>query len=101
MGGPSDESRSVARMRGLGAASARMLRAAGIDTQARLRELGAVAAFAQVRAAGCAPSLNLLWALEGALTDQAWQQVARESRVSLLLALETYERQHAPPSSAG
>ena len=33
-------------------------------------------------------SLNLLWAMEGALTGVHWQVVAREHRASLLLALE-------------
>ncbi|MCM0610232.1 MAG: TfoX/Sxy family DNA transformation protein [Ideonella sp. WA131b] len=31
---------------------------------------------------------NLLWALEGALTGLPWQVVAKEHRLSLLLALE-------------
>ena len=37
-------------------------------------------------------SLNLLWALESALTGVPWQQVAREHRLSLLLALEEAEK---------
>ncbi|MBL8341394.1 MAG: TfoX/Sxy family DNA transformation protein [Rubrivivax sp.] len=76
-----------------------MLEAAGIRTAADLRRLGAVAAFARVRAharpahgrRGTGPSLNLLWALEGALTGLPWQQVAREHRLSLTLALEEHE----------
>ena len=35
--------------------------------------------------------VNLLWALEGALTGLPWQAVARDHRTSLLLALETHE----------
>jgi DNA transformation protein len=42
-------------------------------------------------------SLNLLWALEGALSGEHWQVVAKEHRTSLLLALEEQERQ---PDSA-
>jgi DNA transformation protein len=34
----------------------------------------------------------LLWALEGALSGEHWQQVAREHRTSLLLAVEERER---------
>jgi hypothetical protein len=37
-------------------------------------------------------SLNLLWALEGALSGLHWREVAREHRTSLLLALEAHER---------
>lgn len=75
----------------LGPSSARMLAAAGIRTQEELRALGAVAAFSRVRRTGGRPSLNLLWALEGALTGLPWQEVAREHRTSLLLALEAHE----------
>lgn len=75
----------------LGPRSEAMLAAAGIDSVAQLRRLGAVAAYAKVKASGASVSLNLLWALEGALTSLPWQQVAREHRTSLLLALEQHE----------
>lgn len=65
-----------------------MLARAGIATTAQLRALGSVRAYAQAKAANPGASLNLLWALEGALTGLPWQQVAREHRTSLLLALE-------------
>lgn len=90
---------SIAAMRGLGPASAAMLARAGIDSAARLRQLGAVRAFVMVRGAGCAPSLNLLWALEGALSGATWQEVAREHRTSLLLALEAQDALDAPAPS--
>lgn len=76
----------------LGPKSQAMLAAAGITSLAQLRQLGAVAAYSRVRRSGANASLNLLWALEGALTGLPWQQVAREHRTSLLLALETHER---------
>jgi DNA transformation protein len=81
----------LADLPGLGPRSAAMLAAAGVRSAAQLRALGAVAAFARVRAAGARPSLNLLWALEGALSGLPWQQVAREHRTSLLHALEAHE----------
>jgi DNA transformation protein len=68
-----------------------MLRAAGLNDVAQLRALGAVRAFTQVRRSQPQASLNLLWALEGALTGLPWQQVAREHRTSLLMALEEHE----------
>jgi len=70
-----------------------MLTRAGITTIEQLRALGAVAAFARVKRSGARPSLNLLWALEGALTGLPWQEVARRHRTSLLLALEQAEKQ--------
>jgi DNA transformation protein len=80
---------SIAELQGLGPRSQAMLAGAGIHTVAQLRHLGSVRAYARVKATGAAASLNLLWALEGALTGVPWQVVSREHRLSLLLALET------------
>ena len=77
----------------LGPRSAQMLAGAGITTLAQLRALGAVVAFARVRARDPRASLNLLWALEGALSGLPWRVVAREHRTSLLLALDAYENE--------
>jgi DNA transformation protein len=68
-----------------------MLERAGINSVEHLRYLGSVAAFSLVRRQEPKASLNLLWALEGALTGISWQEVAREHRTSLLLALEQHE----------
>lgn len=81
----------IADLPNLGMKSQQMLARAGITSSGQLRDLGAVAAFVQIKRSGIAPSLNLLWALEGALTGQSWQVVAREHRASLLLALENHE----------
>ena len=81
-----------AGLKNLGPKSQALLAAAGITTVEQFRELGAVRAFARVKAmAGNHASLNLLWALEGALTGEHWQVVAREHRLSLLLALEAVQ----------
>lgn len=77
----------------LGPKSQQLLGLAGIASLEQLRSLGSVAAYALVKKRGGQPSLNLLWALEGALTGLSWQEVAREHRTSLLLALEHHERQ--------
>ena len=82
---------ALAELQGLGPRSQGMLAGAGIKTVAQLRGLGAVCAYAKVKASGANASLNLLWALEGALTGLPWQVVAREHRLSLLLALEALE----------
>ena len=74
---------------GLGPRSLAMLTAAGIHDRADLERLGSVRAYLLVKAAGQNASLNLLWAMEGALTGEDWRVVAREHRTSLLLALET------------
>ena len=76
----------------LGPKSQAMLASVGITNVAQLRKRGAVAAYASVQAVHPRASLNLLWALEGALTDLPWQEVARQHRTSLLLALEQHQQ---------
>ncbi|QEL55779.1 TfoX/Sxy family protein [Chromobacterium paludis] len=83
----------IASLRGLGPQSSRMLAAAGIASLAQLQELGAVGAYLRVRAAWPGASLNLLWALEGALTGRDWRAVAREERTRLLLELDVRSEQ--------
>lgn len=77
---------------GLGPRSRAMLAAAGIMDRSTLARMGSVSAYLQVRRAGQPATLNLLWALEGALTHQRWQTVAREERTRLLLALDAAQQ---------
>lgn len=79
---------AIASLPNLGPKSQDMLAAAGIADLAELRALGSVAAYARVKAVQPSASLNLLWALEGALTGARWQDVAKDDRTSLLLQLE-------------
>lgn len=83
----------ITRLPGLGPKSADMLRRGGIETEEQLRSLGSVQAYRLVRDAGIPVSLNLLWALEGALSGERWQDVARLHRTSLLMALEEADAQ--------
>ena len=80
--------RAIADLQGLGPKSQSMLAGAGIKTVTQLELLGSVRAYAKVKATGANASLNLLWALEGALTGLPWQVIAKEHRLSLLFALE-------------
>ena len=77
-------------LRNLGLSSMHMLASVGIESKEKLRELGAVAAYVTVQRAGFKPSLNLLWAIEGALSNRHWQDVARDDRLDLLLALDHF-----------
>ena len=73
---------------GLGPKSLAMLAAAGMHGRADLERIGPVQAYLRVKAVGQNASLNLLWAMEGALTGEDWRVVAREERTRLLLALD-------------
>lgn len=85
---------SLSDLPNLGPRSQAILQQAGVRSLQELRRIGSVAAYARVRRSSGKASLNLLWALEGALTGLHWQEVAREHRASLLLALEDHERRH-------
>jgi len=85
----------IADLPNFGPKSQQMLEQAGIKTVEQLRKLGAVRAYLQVKRNGGNASLNLLWALEGALTGQHWQVVAKNERLRLLLELEDATEQSA------
>jgi DNA transformation protein and related proteins len=76
----------------LGPKSREMLAQAGLKQWRQVQALGSVRAYVRVRQRVGSASLNLLWALEGALSGRPWQQVAQEDRASLLMALEDVER---------
>lgn len=80
---------------GLGPKSLAMLAAAGIHKRADLERIGSVRAYLRIKATDQKPSLNLLWAIEGALTGQDWRVVSRTERTRLLLALDAAHRPHA------
>jgi DNA transformation protein len=69
-----------------------MLAGAGISSEAVLRTFGAIGAYRAVQLSGARPSLNLLWALEGALTDCDWKTVASDRRTALLMRLDDLNR---------
>jgi DNA transformation protein len=84
-------------LRNLGARSEQMLREIGVYSADELRRRGAVRAFFELKRAGITSSLNMLWALAGALEPwpegRHWREVARgDARLSLLLALDDYEQ---------
>jgi len=82
----------VADLAGLGPKSRTMLARTGITTVGQLRALGSVSAYVLAKRTNGNASLNLLWALEGAISGESWQTVARLHRTSLLLALEEREK---------
>jgi DNA transformation protein len=81
----------IADLPNFGPKSQQMLAKAGFVTLEQMRELGAVRAYVQVKRTGNV-SLNLLWAMEGALTGQPWREVAKHERLRLLLELEDVEK---------
>jgi len=74
----------LAELRNIGPVSARRLEAAGVASQQDLEALGAVEAYLVVKKRFPEhTSLNLLYALEGALLDIPWDEVPHVLRQRL------------------
>jgi DNA transformation protein and related proteins len=83
--------KNAGKIRNVGPKSAAWLRQVGVRTQDDLVRLGAVESFMKVKRAGFRPSLNLLYALEGALADCHWADLPDERKAALLAAAESAE----------
>jgi hypothetical protein len=83
----------ICDLRNLGPRAEALLATVGIRSSRELRERGALEAYFALRRAGHGRSLNMLWALVGALEPwpegRDWREVARSpARVPLMLAVE-------------
>ena len=85
------------KIRNVGPKSAAWLRQVGVRTLEDLRAVGVIETFMKVKRAGFKPSLNLLYALEGALVGCHWQEVPQERRAELLQAAEAAIALLPPP----
>ena len=88
---------STEKMRNIGPKSAAWLRQVGLRSLHEISDIGVVEAFMKVRRAGFKPSLNLLYALEGAVLDCHWQEVPDTRRSELVTAAEAAIALLPPP----
>lgn len=88
---PADSGSALTELRNIGPVSARWLAAVGVRDRIALEQLGALGAFQRVRKAGLCSSLNLLYALEGALIDLHWNQLPEPLRRRLKQAAQELE----------
>lgn len=79
---------STTQLRNIGPKSAAWLRQVGLRTEEDLRAAGPVDAFMRIKRAGFRPSLNLLYALEGALLGCHWQEVPEARRQQMVAEAE-------------
>lgn len=79
---------SAPKLRNIGPKSMAWLRQTGVRTLDDLKSVGALAAFVRVKRAGFRPSLNLLYALEGAILDCHWQDIPDGRRAELIAEAE-------------
>ncbi|HKE48187.1 MAG TPA: TfoX/Sxy family protein [Rhodanobacteraceae bacterium] len=81
----------MTKIRNVGPKSAAWLRQVGVRTNEDLARIGPVDAFLKVKRAGFRPSLNLLYAMAGALADCHWAELPEDRKQELLSALEAAE----------
>lgn len=79
------------KIRNVGPKSAAWLRQVGIRSEEEVKALGSIEVFFKVKKAGFKASLNLLYALEGAVLDCHWTEVSTERRNELLLEVSARE----------
>lgn len=78
-------------LKGIGLKSERWLNDVGIFTKEDLESVGPVRAFIRLQENGdIKPSLNLLYALIGALEDERWIHIAQQDKARLLMELEGF-----------
>lgn len=88
---------STAQLRNIGPKSAAWLRQVGLRSEEDLRAAGPVQAFLKIKRAGFRPSLNLLYALEGAVRGCHWQEVPEARRQALVAEAEAGLAALPPP----
>ncbi len=74
------------KIKNIGPKSMAWLRQTGIRTQADLEAVGSLAAYVRIKRAGFKPSLNMLYAMEGAIIGCHWQEIPAERRNELIVA---------------
>jgi TfoX C-terminal domain len=78
----------ISKMRNLGSKSEAMLAKIGVNSSIDLEHLGAVEAFRRLRASDEKVSLVMLYAMHGALTNQAWEMLPADEKQALKSAVE-------------
>ena len=87
-GGAPTRRQGPASVKGLGPTSRLWLAAIGITTPEHLAAQDPFTVYARLKATQPGVSLNLLYALIGAVEDRDWREVARVDRTAILLRLQ-------------
>jgi DNA transformation protein len=77
-----------------------MLASVGVDSVAQLREADLFELYGAIKRRHAGASLNLLYALIGAVEGRDWREVARAERTSVLLRLDAMGLLGAPRGAA-
>ena len=89
-----DRESELSGLKNIGKVTERWLNGIGVYDEESLRRMGAVSAYRRIREAEAGASLNLLYALHGALTGTHWNDLATPIKDLLRRQAEREE----PPS---
>lgn len=78
-------------MRNLGPKSLAMLAEIGIRSLEDLKQVGVIATFRAAQELDSKVTMNLLWSLEGALSDRDWREITSKRKLELLRQLDADE----------
>lgn len=81
---------TIASLRNLGKSSEKLLNGIGIFTLDDIEDMGVVEAYAILKAKHEQVSVNMLYALYGAVHDVAWNKIPLNIREELLQAVEEF-----------
>lgn len=84
----STSNQELLQLKNLGMASVNILHAIGINTYADLQKVGAVEAYRRIRSRDINVSKVMLYALQGALMNVHWNDLAPEVKAQLVLEAE-------------
>ena len=76
-------------LRNIGPITERWLHAVGIHTKEDIKDVGPVAIYKLLKGHGYNVSLNLVYALHGAITDQAWNKLPAAVKARLKTQVES------------
>lgn len=74
----------VTKLKNIGLTTGHWLNHVGIFTREDLEEIGVVEAYKALKAHVPTASLNVLWAMDGALTNKHWTKISNKRKTELL-----------------
>lgn len=83
-----DANTPIEKAKNLGPKSASMLKAIGIETFADLQKVDSINIYLQLKAAGQNVSVNMIYAIEGALRGVHWNKLPKDIIAELHLRLD-------------
>jgi len=87
------EHAELLQLKNLGMASVNILQAVGIHNYQELSKLGAVEAYCRIKARGIHVSKVMLYALQGALMDVHWNDLAPDLKAQLVEEAEQHQHE--------